>query len=229
MKELKTVNKEKNKGCGCLIAVAIIAVAFCVFVAILSAVYGDGGSASNSSIIKRELELTDEEASTMLQVFEDCGIGEITSVQLFQSGDDRTSYHMEDEETAMYGGVSGTIVVWVDNESKAVQEIYFNDNDIYLDGEVIAPITNYYVSSEDREKYRTASQIAVKQILNYPDTAEFKSISGWKFGIEGNTVIVQSSVSAKNAFGMESTSDFQVKFENGSITSLVVEGTEYVK
>ena len=108
------------------------------------------------------------------------------------------------------GTIHKTINSCKDNASKTIESIHFHSQDIYLNGEVISPITTYYVNSEDRDKYRTTSQLAIKQLLNYPDTAKFPAISGWAFGIEDDIVIVQSTVTAKNAFDMESTSTFQI-------------------
>lgn len=68
----------------------------------------------------------------------------------------------------------------------------------------------------------------LNKLLNYPDTAKFPSISGWAFNIEDEIIIVQSEVTAKNAFNMESTSKFQVKFDSGNIVSLIMEGQEYI-
>lgn len=179
------------------------------------------------SILAKELDLTAEQETTMVDIFSRCGIGEITSASIFQSGDGHTSYHLEDKETSVYK--AGTIIVWVTDETKTVESIYFQDQDIYLNGAVVAPITDFYVNSTDRDNYRVAAQLAMNQILNYPDTAKYPAISGWRFGIEEGIVIVQSSVTSQNALGVEATIDFQVKFDNGEIISLVFEGKEYIQ
>lgn len=187
----------------------------------------ESGEYQTKSILAKELDLTTEQETAIIDVFTQCGIGEITSASKFQGGDGHTSYHLEDEETSAYK--AGTIVVWITDEAKTIEAIYFQDQDIYIDGTVIAPVTNYYVNSTDRENYRVASQLAVNQILNYPDTAKYPAISGWRFGIEEGVVIVQSSVTSQNALGVEATLDFQAKFTNGNISSLILDGKEYIQ
>ena len=221
---------ERKKRHGCLLPVLILflifggAAVFTIFV-----VSQNPENYHKKSILASELDLTSEQEGSMLEIFAQCGIGEITSASKFQSGDGHTSYHLDDEETAAYKGADYTIVVWVDDESKAIESIYFHDQDIYVNGEILGQVTDYYVSSEDSEKYRVSSQLAVNQLLNYPDTAKYPARSGWRFGIEEGVVIVQSSVTAKNALGVESTSDFQVKFTKEVITSLILDGTEHIK
>lgn len=207
---------KKGKGCGygCLVAIALYIVISAVCVVI-----GLTNPKGNKNL--KAMNLTMAQETAMLQIFQDCGIGEITSVQPFQSGETKSSYYLADNEV-------NNIVVWVNNEDKTVDSIYYNDNDIYLNGAVVSQITNFYVNSEDKSNYRVQSQMAVQKLLKYPDTAEFPAISGWKFGINNGSVIVQSTVTAKNAFGVESTNNFQVTFTNHSITSLILDGTEYI-
>lgn len=188
----------------------------------------DTSSSINRSTLAETMNLDSNQESEMLKIFESCGIGEITTASVFQTGDEHTSYHLEDEETAFYRGVNNTIVVWVNNSNKTVESIHFKEQDIYLEGEVLTPITDYYVDSTARNKYRTASELAVKKLLNYPNTAKFPSISGWTFNIEDGIVVVQSTFTAKNAFNMESKSEFQVKFDPDAIISLIIDGQEYM-
>lgn len=221
-----------KKGHGCLVTVLIILLLFGTGLTCgVSKILENPDQYSRSpkkSILAETMELNSDQETDMLKIFEACGIGEITSASIFQSGENRTSYYLEDKETAAYKGAEYTIVVWVDNVNKSVESIHFHSQDIYLNGEVLSPITAYYVNSADRDEYRIESQLAVKQLLNYPDTAKFPAISGWAFGIEDDTIIVQSTVTAKNAFNVESTSTFQVKFVSGNITSLILDGTEYI-
>lgn len=220
------MKEKKRRGCSLPVLILILilggSAAFALFV-----LSQNPEDYQNKSVLASELDLTTEQENSMLEIFSQCGIGEITSASKFQDGEGHTSYHLKDEETDAYK--AGTIVVWVNNTTKAVESIFFQDEDIYLDGTVVAPITNYYVNSADRDSYRVSAQLAVNKLLNYPDTAKYPAISGWRFGIEEGVVIVQSSVTAKNALDVESTSDFQAKFTNGTITSLILDGTEYIK
>lgn len=220
------MNQEKKKR-GCLIPIVIILIFAGAFTFVIMQIATNSEQYQAKSILAKELELTTDQEAAMLDIFTQCGIGEITSASKFQSGEDHTSYHLKDEETDAYK--AGTIVIWVNNNTKAVESIHFQDYDIYLNGTVVAPITNFYVNSADRDSYRVSAQLAVNQLLNYPDTAKYPAISGWRFGIEEGVVIVQSSVTSKNALGVEATLNFQVKFESGTIISLILDGTEYIQ
>ena len=174
------------------------------------------------SILMKEMNLTAEQEQDILKIFGKCGIGEISKVERFQSGDTHTSYYLTDNEVSQ-------IVVWVSSEGK-IESIYFHDNDIYVNGKVVNPITDFYVNSNDKDEYRTISESAIKKLLNHPNTAKFPGISKWKFGIDDGIIIVQSYVTAKNSFGVEDTIDFQVKFnKHKKIVSLIMDGTEYIR
>lgn len=220
---------QKRKGHGCLVTVLIV-----FLILALGTAFGISQAEKNperhakKSILAQTLDLDSDQENDMLKIFESCGIGEIISASVFQSGEEQTSYYLEDKETNVYKGAEYAIIIWVDNSSKTIESIHFHSQDIYLNGEVVAPITDYYVNSADRDKYRVSCQLAIKELLNYPDTAKFPAISGWAFGIEDDTIIVQSTVTAKNAFNMESKSTFQVKFVSGNITSLILDGQEYI-
>ena len=217
--------RQKKKGHGCLVSLLIFLGLFIFLIYTVA----NADKAGGKSVLARELDLSPDQEAAMTELFQNCGIGEIVSASQFQAGDDHTSYHLEDEETDAYDGVDNTIVVWVTNETKSVEAIYFHDQNIYVDGEIIAPITNYYVNAADRDKYRTLTQELIKQVLNYPDTAKFRGISAWHFEIqEDGSVVARSTVEAKNALGMESTMEFQIVFADSTPISLIIDNQEYI-
>lgn len=177
------------------------------------------------SILAKELDLTSEQETAMVDIFTQCGIGEIISATQFQAGNDHTSYWLHDNETKAY---RDAVVVWVTNSTKALESIHYGDYDIYVDNQVVEKITAYYVNSKDRDKYRTSTQMLINETLNFPDTADYPASREWRYGIEDGLVIVQSSVTAQNAFGVPSTLDFQVKWQNGNPVSIIVDGREYL-
>ncbi|MCH5192230.1 MAG: zinc-ribbon domain-containing protein [Oscillospiraceae bacterium] len=222
--------KSKKKGKGCLI-VFIVLIAFLVLTIVLAVAFKDAITGPSHSKVGIVMELNDDQATDVLSIFEQCGIGEISSVELFQASEDRTSYYVDDVETAAYSGADYTIVVWVDNATKTILEIYFNGVTIYADGEVKAQVSDYYISKESRDTYRVNAQVYVNQCLSYPDTAEYSNISGWNFGVRDGLDIVQSTVTSQNAFGVPSTMTFQVKFDRstGAVVSLILDGKEYIE
>lgn len=218
---------------------AIVAIVFLagtmIFINMGKGKLSDSSPNVSSNVSKSELatvmNLTDEQESVMLSLFKSCGIGELSSVKEFHVGEERTSYHIDDVETSAYVSLDNTIVVWVDNETKTVQEIYFSDETIYADGEVQGQVTDYYISEEARSNYRVIAQMYIDQLLNYPDTAKYPNRSGWAFGVVDGLDVAQSSVTAKNAFGMSDTVQFTIKFDRktSKVVSLIFDGKEYIE
>lgn len=168
------------------------------------------------SLLASVMELNEDQDLAMQDIFNKCGILELKSVKEFQSGEEKTSYHIEDIETEDYKNLNFTIIVWVNNDTKAVEEIYFHDQDIYVDGEVLAQVSDYYVSRKQRMNYRVAVQLAIAKLIKYPDTAKYKSDGGWDFDIVDDYIIAESSFDAKNDFGMTITENFTAKFDRSS-------------
>lgn len=227
-----TAPRKKRHGClSTVLALFVIFSAIGIAVSVGASQSGSKASSTSKSILAETMDLTEDQEKNVLTVFDACGIVEIKDVTQVQVGEDQTSYYVNDDETEHYRGIDSTIVVWINNNSKEVNSIYFNDHDIYIDGEVIAPVSDYYVSSAQRDQYRVDVQLLVEEVLNYPNTAEFGSKSEWSFGVQDGYDIIQSSVTAQNAFGVESTETFQVKVDRSTSTvvSFILGDTEYIK
>ena len=133
-------NNEPKKRRGCLIPLAIFAV---VLIAIIGGIAaGVSGTAGQKpkSLLAETIGLTEQQERDLLEVFDACGVLEVKEVTQFKEGESQTSYHVRDVETDHYRGMDGTIVVWLDNGTKAVEAIYFDDQDIYVDGAVVAQV-----------------------------------------------------------------------------------------
>jgi hypothetical protein len=218
---------------GCLLPVLGLIFVLLIF-GIVAGVSTSGGTTTSNaqkSILAEAMDLTEQQEQDMQAIFDACGVVEIKEVTKNQESEERTSYYVRDDETEHYRGINGSIVVWVNNSTKAVETIYFNDQDIYIDGAVVAQVSDYYISSEQRDEYRVSAQTLVKECLNYPDTAKFGAASKWSFGVRDGYDVIQSSVTAKNALGVESTEDFQIKVDRatGTAVSLILGGTEYIQ
>lgn len=231
--------KKSKKGCA--IAAGIIGgvlVAFVVLIIVLSSTLGKNRPASNTrsdtvqaSQLAEVMKLDAEQEKAMLEVFAKCGIGEVQSVERFQEGEQRTSYYVEDEETIHYSGADNAIVVWIGNSSRSVKAIYFHDETIYEKGEVKAQLSDFYVPYEMIEDYRVAAQMLINECLQYPKTAKYGAKSKWSVGVRDGLDVLQSTVTAKNAFGMESEMKFTVKFDRKTQApvSVILDGEEMMK
>jgi hypothetical protein len=228
--QIKLIKKKRRRGC--LISVLIVLAVFLTLVIVLANTVGKSTStASKQSLLAKTMELTEEQESAVVSIFESCGIQEISSVEVFQVGEEHTSYYVNDVETAAYSGANSTIVVWVGNDDKTVEEIYYHDVTIYADGEVKAQLPDYYISEAARDTYRVSTQLLVNNCLSYPDTAEYPtSHSKWTFAVSDGYDAVQSTVTAKNAYGVTNTMKFTVKYDRntGEAVSLILDGKEYI-
>lgn len=231
----KDVNGSKPKTPkGCLVPLLVLA-GILIIGLVVGVSVGMSGSKSTpqkKSVLAETMGLTEQQEQAMQEVFDACGIVDLKEVTLFKEGENATSYYVEDDETEHYKGAENTIVVWVDNATKAVQEIYYSSHDIYKDGAVLAQVPQYYVSAEQRDTYRTNAQMLVNKCLSYPDSAKYESSTGWSYGVsDDGYAVIKSTVNAKNAFGMEGSHDFQVLFDRstGAAVSLLIDGTEYLK
>lgn len=225
---MNTVKKKKGKGV--LIVVLIIIFAFIALTVVLSTTLGgETQPKEKKSILAEAMNLSAGQETEIINTLTQCGAGEITRATLFQTGEGHTSYHLDDKETQMHAGADYRIVVWV-NDDKTIESVNFHDEDIYIDGKVVAKITDYYIQETACDNYRVAAQMLINQFLEYSETAKYENKSGWRFGVLDGYDVCQSTVTAKNALGASNKMDFQIKFERstGNAVSLVLDGKEYL-
>lgn len=185
-------------------------------------------SEQKTSLLAETMDLTAEQEAAMMEVFSACAIGEITSAKVVQSGAERTSYHLKDEETSHY---LEPIVVYINNATKAVETIYYADQDILIDGSPVSLVTLYYVSTQQRETIQLVVQNALTQVLKHPDSAKYKHLKDWQIGVIDGQIVAQSDVTSLNDFNVEETLKFQAIFDQltAELKSFIVDGTEYIK
>ena len=176
------------------------------------------------------MELSKTEEKAVLAVFESCGFAEITEAKILSAGETSSSYTVHDRNTARYMEPSKSIVVELENKGKAVTSITCDGGDIYRNGEVIAPVTDFYMGLEQRDALLSVCLSAVKARLDVPESAVFPSKSGWTYtSSDDDRVTVQSTVTCKNASGQEETRPFTVEFEKGEFVSLSFQEPETKK
>ncbi len=167
-------------------------------------------------------EFSPEEEDAILTVFIECDINDLKSVKLFSTGEDQTSYYVSTSQV-------NNIVVWIDNDSKKVNSIYFNDYDIYLDGEVKSKITDYYMTDDQKAGFRVIAEELVTKMLVSPSTAKFAPTGDWRYGKEEGVYIIQGYVDSQNSFSAMIRTEFQISFKDDKMTSFIVDGIEQIK
>lgn len=182
-----------------------------------------GGPSISDTVLGAGMELTEEQEEAVLAVLETCGFTQITEVRELSDNGITATYAIEDTQTSRFLE-GGDIVAQVADETKTVESIVFGEKDIYLSGHLIAPITDFYLSSAQRDVYLSACLTAVRARLDLPETAVFPSKSGWEYTMDGSKVSVRSTVTAKDTTGQEVKRAFQAEFEDGSFVSISFEG-----
>ena len=189
---------------GCL-TVIIVFFALCAGIGIVMSLTMDKVTNPKSEVSKY-IDVTDEQATAIESVLNDCGIDHISSIKHDELLDNA---HI-DGETG-YRLTTGNIdnVILYLSSDKSVNQVRYADYDLYADGSNIATLQDYTVSKDELDKYQYLCQEKVKEVLKSPSTAKFPNYTEWGFRQEKNIFTVQGYVDAQNSFGAETRSNFQ--------------------
>ncbi|MBD5162711.1 MAG: hypothetical protein HDT14_12030 [Oscillibacter sp.] len=175
------------------------------------------------TVLGQGMELTKKQEAAVTAVLEECGFKRISEVRHASSTEYSTFYNVNDVDTIRFLDHADTLLVKITNETKEVETITYQDMDIYLNGHLIVPITEFYLDAATRDVYLAATLTAVKARLDLPETAEFPSKSSWRYTMDGENVTVESTVTSKTNSGEMETCSFLAKFEEGSFVSITLE------
>ncbi len=185
------------------------------------------GPKISETVLGEGMELTKKQEEEVLAVLNQCGFGEITQVDTIKETSKSTTYAVNDTSTERFLDSEEPIVVQMKNATKTVDSVQFQDHSIYAHGQVVSPITDYYLDMAERDIYLSLTLTAVKSRLEIPETAVFPSKSSWEYTMgEGTQVTVRSTVTCRDASGKEEERAFVAHFEDGAFASLEFEGEE---
>ena len=177
-------------------------------------------SSVSDTMLGQAMGLSSKQEEAVLAVLAECGFQEVSEIRTVKEGSKRTSYAVSDYDTERFLDVEDAFVVQLLNETKTVESITFLDHDIYANGRVVSKVTDYYLGQDQRDDYLKATLSAVRARLTFPETAVFPSRSHWTYTVDGETVTVQSTVTAKDGAGKESVQAFTAQFTGDELTSL---------
>ncbi len=165
-----------------------------------------------------------EEAENAKQILKECGISNIKAATRDEmlDVDGLKGYRLSTELDNI-----GQVCVYFDHEK--LRQVRFLSQYLYRNQKVEAVAQEFYINTDEGTKYQISCQNAIKELLKAPSTAKFPNITEWKFGKENGVVTIQSYVDAQNSFGAMMRSDFQFKFKDDKVISLIFDGTEYIK
>lgn len=121
------------------------------------------------------------------------------------------------------------IIGFIDIKDNKVINIQYSDKILYENGSIQHTLSDYIMTFEEESSIKTATMSTIDSLLKSPSTAKYASITEWKFSKSENVIITQGYVDSQNSFGATLRSQFQVTYTNGTITSLIFDGTEYIK
>lgn len=224
--EAKTEKPKKKRGC--LISVLIF-LGF-IFIATLTAMSNipDSDKApKNLSMIMKSTGINKEDATKVDGILNDCGIQakEISHDEGLDNstGSNEKGYRISTQDL-------NNIILYL-REDNSIYSLRYADNFLYDDNAVISKISDYYLSSQEKNNLIVETEKMIKSALKSPSTAKFPNISEWKFYKDKEKIIAQSYVDSQNSFGAMLRSNFQITLNPDGITikSLIIDGQEYIK
>lgn len=175
------------------------------------------------SKLAKVTQMNPEQEERALELLLECGIEKINTIEEFQSGDTRTSYH------AGGSNVDYRIVLWITDELKEIDAIYYGDYTIYENGELVNNIMEFQMTSEEKATYELMIKKIIEDSLVSPSTAKYAKHSEWKYHKNFESYIIESYLDSQNAFGATVRTDFQFTFKNRTPVSIIINGEEQMK
>lgn len=121
------------------------------------------------------------------------------------------------------------IVGYIDIKDNTVCQIQYSDKILYKNNSIQHTLSDYIMSFDEQSSIKTKTMSIIDSILKSPSTAKYAGITEWKFSKLEDTITTQGYVDSQNSFGATIRSQFQVKYTNGNVTSLIFDGVEYIK
>lgn len=211
----------------------------CIFGIYIVIAAGIGSSTPNkkttqtqiNTLLTQTMNLTQPQTQKISEILKACDIGEITYCNEEKRSETETKYALSDKEIDYYTPLGYVAIVTVDNNTKSIKEISFNDHKIYANNKIISKVTDHYINQQLRMDYRVNVENYITKLLNYPKSAKFGTTSHWAFVVTSDGYdSISSEVEAKNAFGMESKLPFKVLIDRGQAKVMYtsLDGTVYV-
>lgn len=181
--------------------------------------------------VQRVAGLTDEQATAIAGILSDCGFATPTGFthqdsldNVLKPGTKGYKAKQDNIELTMYLNEDGTMHYMGAFINGDVREMY-------KDGQVLHRVSDYTLTKDEWTNYEIITQKNIKALLKSPKSADFPWPDEWKIWKDDNGIYVQSYVDAKNSFGADIRSHFQVTYslDGSKVTSLIFDGQEYIK
>ncbi len=112
-----------------------------------------------------------------------------------------------------------------------VISVDYANNILYENGQIINTLSDFFMTPDEKYDFIDNTKNTINTILKSPSTAKYPWYDEWYVGKDKDTgvITVQGYVDSQNSFGAMLRSQFQVKYQNNQIISLIFDGQEYIK
>lgn len=210
---------------GCLIIILVLVAMFAILLGI-AVFLGDELGATPEGKLAKELEVSVEDAEVILETFREVGIDEYTFIEHDELLDNA---HFEGERGFRISGREFSNVILYLNPDSSIYQIKFADNILFENNETLTNINDFILTNQQKSRIQYEIQETIKKLLKSPSTAEFPNILEWYIEKVDGEIIVRSYVDSQNGFGATIRSEFQIKIKEDEITSLIIDGKEYIQ
>ena len=183
---------------------------------------------NETSEFAKTISTTEEQSRVVKDILKKCGVKNIETIKHDEILDDTDSegergYRINTDEL-------NNIILYL-NKDGGVQSVRYADHNLFLGGKVYATVYDFVLTDDEESDLLIRCQHGIESILKSPSTAKFPNILHWAFAKNPDRILVQSYVDSQNSFGATIRSEFQVTFtpDGNDITSLIVNGVEYIK
>lgn len=186
-----------------------------------------GSSSAAQNDLAKSLGVSAAQSSAVLSILNQCGIDRIDLV----THDDMLDETNAPLEKGYRLKASGQNIILYLLSDGTVNQVRWADNDLYVDGAVVAKLTDYLISTKEATNIQINCEETVKGVLKSPSTAKFPLITEWAMKKTLEQIIVQGYVDSQNGFGAIIRADFQfiLSPSGDTIISFIFDGKEMMR
>lgn len=180
-----------------------------------------------SKAISKSTEIIPEKANAVEDVLKQCGITSVEKISHDDKLDNSYATGGKGFRVVANNNEVENLIVYLSKDGQ-VDAVRWAAQNLYKDGAVVAKISDYHMTLEEKSRFQYSCEETIKKLLKAPKTADFPSITEWTFVKDKDKITIQSYVDAQNSFGAMIRSKFEfIIAPDGTIQSLVFDGKKY--
>ncbi|MBQ9834394.1 MAG: hypothetical protein IJO33_04310 [Bacilli bacterium] len=185
----------------------VIIIIFAVVVIPVMIIQLSGKGIGSLNKLVNEMNITQEQAQSIEDILEDVGVEKINAVAKDEGLDDyylnggtdkgyRIAYNGNDTNDT-----NNTIIINIKEDGNVLVIKMTMGAVLYENGQVLDNLFNYRIKVDEQSDYQYFAQQEIKKLSKSPSTAEFPSLSEWKFSKDKGEVTLQAYVDSQNSYG----------------------------